>query len=191
MSANNKISKISGWFMLLLIIILTLTAFSLISCQKQETPKYSIIVLDEEDSKENTGLPDERPVINIPETNQTPIELIIPNQPEDIEKIENDSEKETDKIAEGQEQQQAPERANAVDFYFLLKGKSYFRYTLYEGQAQAFNMSNTIIRIVPLFIVNDSVIFRVDDYTTGAVRYKDWFSTPGFEIYVTDIYYRG
>jgi hypothetical protein len=192
MSANNKTGKIhktSEWIRLLrllLIILITFSAVLLISCHKGETPKYSVIVLDE---KNNANITNENIVVNIPETNNTSnisvIHTIISNKTEEQETILNKTITETK-----QEQEQIPARANEVDFYFLLKGKSYFRYTLKEHELKAFNMSGTIIRIVPIFIANDSVIFKVDEYTTQAVGYKEWFTMPGFEIYVNDIYYR-
>lgn len=192
MSANNKtdkINKTSECIRLLLVILIAFSAVLLIACHKEETPRYSVIVLDE---KDNVNVLNEDIVVNIPETNNTPdlsVNTIISDNSEEQETIANETINEPEQEPK-QEQEQTSERTNAVDFYFLLKGKSYFRYFLYEGQLQAFNMSNTIIRITPIFIANDSVIFRVDDYTTGAVKEKEWFTTPGFEIYISDIYFR-
>jgi hypothetical protein len=200
MSANNKTNKInktSEWFFAILIIILVFLGFFLTSCQKEEPLRYSIIVLEQ---KDNTDIPDESAVVNITETNQTSVASIIPNQSEEREIIQNETVNESinetineiinETVKEEQGQEQIPARANAVEFYFLLKGKSYFKYTLKEHELKAFDMSGTIIRIVPIFIANDSVVFKVDNYPTSAIGEKEWYSTPGFEIYVNYIYYR-
>lgn len=195
MSANKNTSDKKRFFELgfvvlsIITVILIPLAFLMASCQKQEAPRYSIVVLEE---KEKTNVSDEDIIINIPEENQTPIDVLIgSNQSGEPEIKENKTINKTTNEVIKEEQEQIPARANAVEFYFLLKGKSYFRYILKETELKTFNMSGTIISIVPIFIANDSVVFRIDDYTTGAVGYKEWFSTPGFEIYVSDIYFRG
>lgn len=160
-------------------------AFSMTSCKKEEVPKYNIVVLEQ---KDKTNIPDESILINTTETNQTSITQIIPDQSGEPEIKQNETINETVKEEQGQEQ--IPARASAVEFYFLLKGKSYFKYTLKETELKAFNLSGTIIKIIPIFIANDSAVFRVDDYTTGAVGEREWYSTPDFEIYVSDIYFR-
>jgi hypothetical protein len=196
MSANNKTNKInktSEWCFAILIIILIFLAFFLISCQKEEIPRYNIIVLEQ---KDNTNIPDETTMANITETNQTSITQIIPDLSGEREIILNETINETineiinETVKEEQGQEQIPARASAVEFYFLLKGKSYFKYALKETELKTFNLSGTIIRIVPIFIANDSVVFKVDDYPTGAIGEREWYSTPGFEIYVNAIYYR-
>jgi len=203
MSANNKnrshkshkLNKSSKLFFSLLLfsILIIVLAFSMISCQKEELPKYNIIVLEQ---KDNTNIPDETAPANITETNQTSITQIIPDQSGEYEIKQNETISETineiinETVKEEQGQEQIPARASAVEFYFLLKGKSYFKYTLKETELKAFNLSGTIIRIVPIFIANDSVVFKVDDYPTRAVGEREWFSTPYFELYVNAIYYR-
>jgi len=199
MSANNKnrshkshkLNKSSKLFFSLLLfsILIIVLAFSMISCQKEEVPRYNIVVLEQ---KDKTNIPDETTPANITETNQTSVASIISNQSGEPEVIRNETINETinKTFEEEQVQEQIPARANAVDFYFLLKGKSYFKYTLKETELKAFNLSGTIIRIIPIFIANDSVVFKVDDYPTRAVGEREWFSTPYFEIYVNAIYYR-
>jgi hypothetical protein len=176
MSANNKTDKIRKTselgFSLLTILIIFL-ALALSSCQKQEPNRYSIIVQEEKDTAD---IPEESIEVNITETNQTSIISIIPNQSEEPEVTQNET--------------QIPERANAVEFYFLLKGKSYFRHILKETELKAFDLSGTIVRIEPIFIANDSVVFKIDNYPTNAIREREWYSAPNFEIYVSNIYYR-
>lgn len=194
---SHKLNKSSKLFFSLLLfsILIIVLAFSMISCQKEEVPKYNIVVLEQ---KDNTNIPDETTQANITETNQTSITQIIPDQSGEPEIKQNETRNESINEAinktvaqgQGQGQEQISARASAVEFYFLLKGKSYFKYTLKETELKAFNLSGTIIRIVPIFIADEGAVFRVDDYTTRAVGEKEWFSTPEFEIYVNAIYYR-
>ena len=192
---NHKLNKSSKLFFSLLLysILIIVLAFSMIYCQKEEVPKYNIVVLEQ---KDKTNIPDETTLANITETNQTSITQIIPDQSGEREIKQNETRNESinetinKTVAQGQGQEQIPARASAVEFYFLLKGKSYFKYTLKETELKAFNLSGTIIKIIPVFIANDSVVFKVDDYPTGAVGEREWYSTPGFEIYVNAIYYR-
>jgi len=73
----------------------------------------------------------------------------------------------------------------------LLKKKSFFRHMLKEQQSWTYNMSGFIVTIQPIIITQDSVKFRINDFTTKELREKDSDSTDEFEIIVKDIYYRG
>ncbi len=81
-------------------------------------------------------------------------------------------------------------RSSAVEFYFLLKGKSYFQSFLKEYQVKTYNMSGQLITIESIIITEDSAKFRIDNFTTKSLGEKDSDATPEFEIIVKDIYYR-
>jgi len=201
MSANNKtdminkIKRASEFGFVIGTIILIFLALFLVSCQKQEPTKYSITVFEEKDV---TDASDERAAVNITETNETSISLIIYGQPENLEALEireNETINSTinntvNEIVGEQGQEQITTRANAVEFYFLLKQKAYFRYLLRENELKSFDLSGAIIRIEPIFIANDSAVFKVDNYPTHAIGEREWYSAPNFEIYVSNIYYR-
>jgi hypothetical protein len=95
---------------------------------------------------------------------------------------------------ESQPEPSIPARANQVEFYFLLKQKTYFQDTLREQQAKLYNVAGQSISIKPVIITNESVIFTIDDYTTKyttkALNKHDSDSNDVFEIYVKEIYYR-
>ena len=97
---------------------------------------------------------------------------------------------EKEEIEEGQAEEQTPTRVSEVEFYFLLKGKSYFRDILKENQIKTYNMSGYIVSIEPIIITSDSVKFQINNFTTKALEEKDSDSTKEFEIIVKDIYYR-
>ncbi len=82
------------------------------------------------------------------------------------------------------------QRASEVEFYFLLKGKSYFKHILREGEEKAYNLSGFIVVIQPIIITADKVKFRINNYTTSALTKDEWESFPDFEIFVSAIYYR-
>lgn len=82
------------------------------------------------------------------------------------------------------------ERVSQVEFYFLLKGKSYFKHTLKEHEKRIYNISGYIVSIEPVIITQDSVKFQVNDFTTKALEKKDFDGSQEFEIFVSYIYYR-
>lgn len=192
MSAHNKtdriVNKISGFSLASLIIILILILFSILlaSCQKQNQTRYGIVVLEQ---KDNVSVPDETPAVSIIETNRTSIISIIPEQPEEPEVTQNETQI-TEIIEEEQGQERTTTGTNAVEFYFLLRQKAYFRYLLKENEPKEFDLYGTIVRIEPIFIANDSAVFKIDNYPTNAIREREWYSAPNFEIYVSRIYYR-
>jgi hypothetical protein len=86
--------------------------------------------------------------------------------------------------------EQAPLKASEVEFYFLLKGKAYFKHTLREEQNRTYNLSGYLVNIEPLIITRDSVKFRINNYTLKTLAKDEWGSDDDFEIFVSDIYYR-
>ncbi len=79
---------------------------------------------------------------------------------------------------------------STVEFYFLLKRKSYFRHILGEGEQRTYNMSGHLVTIKPIIIASEEVKFRINNYTTKTLREDDYDGTQEFEIIVKDIYYR-
>jgi len=91
---------------------------------------------------------------------------------------------------EEQLEEQTLIRASEVEFYFLLKKKSYFRDILEEEQRKTYNISGYPVSIEPIIITQDSVKLRINNYTTKALQEDDSDSTQEFEIIIKDIYYR-
>jgi len=81
-------------------------------------------------------------------------------------------------------------RASEVEFYFLLKGKAYFKHTIKEEESKSYNITGYLVTITPIIITSDSVKFRINNYTTKALGEDESDSTPEFEIIVSNIYYR-
>ena len=140
------------------------------------------------------------PVINLSEEKDVVIVLNRTEGEDVIIVLDNDTtvniseeeveEKEQEEQPEEEQEEQIPARVSEVEFYFLLKGKSYFKHILKESQEKTYNISGYIVTIEPIFIGQDEVKFRINNYTTRALSEKDSDATPEFEIIVKDIYYR-
>ena len=81
-------------------------------------------------------------------------------------------------------------RTSEVEFYFLLKGKAYFRHVLKEEESKTYNMTGYLVTITPIIITQDSVKFLINNFTTKSLAEDESDSTPEFEIIVSNIYYR-
>ena len=177
MKKKNEFDK-AVWivgFLILIIIILGISTSCKFSTQKPSEPGYEInisegnvVIILNESNNTNTGL-----VIVLDTGNNKTNNTITLSNPETEEQPE-----------------ESKTRASEVDFYFLLKGKSYFRHTLKENQIKTYNMSGILVTIEPIIITPNSVKFRINNYTTKALQEDDSDSTQEFEIIVSDIYYR-
>ena len=190
MSAKNQATLFSFATLTIFIIFIIICAFLICSCYakpKQATPSF-IINLTEQGNTVTVNKANENNTVSI--TNTT-----APNIIANI--TANSTANET--TATGAEEQNAGQeptgqtylRANAVEFYFLLKGKSYFKSILKEQQKKIYNLSGSLVTIQPIIITNDSAKFMVNNYTTKALHKHEWGSGDDFEIYVNEIYYIG
>lgn len=186
MRMQNKFNILFSLIILVLLIIL-------ISCSYQPgqkgKPAYSINL-----SERNAA----DIVITLNDTNDKSMVIVLDNNKiidvAEIGKREqiNDQQEEQEgpEEQENQEEQQVNTRISEVEFYFLLKGKSYFKHILKENQEKTYNLSGYLVTIEPIIITSDRVKFRINNYTTRALAEDDFDSTDTFEIIVKDIYYR-
>lgn len=175
MREKNKFNKL---FLasILVILIIMLTSY-LYFKEQEEKPGYKINL-----SEEEKGI-----VIILNKTEDGGVVIVL-----DTDKEVNVSEELEEKEEEQEEkaEEKMPTRVSEVDFYFLLKGKSYFRHILKENQVRTYNMSGYLVTIEPIIITSDRVKFRINNYTTKALKEDDSDSTQDFEIIVSNIYYR-
>jgi hypothetical protein len=173
MSAKNQATLFSFATLIILIIICALLISSCYAKPKQGTPSF-IINLTEQGS-----------AIVLNQTNQTNESKMT------IAPQENKTTNITANKTEEATQEQPYVRANAVEFYFLLKEKSYFKDILKEQQKKTYNLSGSLVTIEPIIITSDSAKFMVNNYTTKALHKYEWGSDDDFETYVNEIYYIG
>lgn len=164
-------------FILLLISILFVLASCALFTSKHFEPAYEINL-----SREEVII-----VLNDNKTEDKGVVIVL-----DSDKATEQEENQEEKQEENQEEQLEGNKAgeSEVDFYFLLKGRSYFRHILRESQLGTYNLSGIIVTIEPIIITSDSVRFRINNYTTKALQEDDSDCTQEFEIIVSDIYYR-
>lgn len=172
MREKNKLNKLFLVSMLIIFVIM------LTSCTyyKEEVgePGYKVNL-----SEEGEGV-----VITLNKTEEGGVVIVL-----DADKEVDVSEEQLEEKEEEQEEQVSI-RVSEVDFYFLLKGKSYFRHILKENQVRTYNMSGYLVTIEPMIITSDRVKFRINNYTTKALQEDDSDSAQDFEIIVSNIYYR-
>jgi len=184
------------------IITFSLYLLALTSCTTQETtPKGPPIYLNNSQDVLNTSIVLNKSdfVIILPSDDTTDALLInsanaadmnITDITDIINQSINASKNEPEQKTEQETLELSSQRASEVEFYFLLKNVSYFRHMLKEHQEKTYNLSGTLVTIQPVFISEDSVIFKINNFTTKALKEEDWASEPDFEIFVKDIYYR-
>lgn len=158
----------------ILIILLGMLTSCLYFKEQEEEPGYKVNLSEEEEGV----------VITLNETEEEGVVIVL-----DEDKEVNVSEKELEEKEEKPEEQM-PTRVSEVEFYFLLKGKSYFRAVLKENQMKIYNISGVLVTIEPIIITSDSVKFQINNFTTKALEEDDSDSTSEFEIIISDIYYR-
>ncbi|MBW2991074.1 hypothetical protein KY348_05220 [Candidatus Woesearchaeota archaeon] len=111
-------------------------------------------------------------------------------KPEEVAEEEEVEGEPIEEQAEQVDEEQIPARVSEVEFYFLLKKKAYFKHILKENEKKTYNVSGFIVSIEPIFIAQNEVKFKINNFTTKALEEKDSDSTQEFEIIVKDIYYR-
>ena len=173
MKEKNKLNKV---FLVAIFIILISMLTSCIYYEKKE-----------EEAAYKANISEEGVVIILNKTQEEGVVIVLDN-----DTIVNISEKEAEEKEQEEqlEEEQVPARVSEVEFYFLLKGKSYFKHILKENQEKTYNISGYLVTIEPIFIGRDEVKFMINNYTTRALSEKDSDATPEFEIIVKDIYYR-
>jgi hypothetical protein len=193
----NRLYKSFGFFFA--IITFSLYLFSLTSCAiPKTTPKGPPIYLNTSEELLNHSITlNKSDVVFIISSNNTADALTIgltnitgTNATEIINKDINASTNESEQEAGQPALNISSPRVSEVEFYFLLKNISYFKHILKEEQTGTYNLSGNLITIQPLFIAKDSVIFKINNYTTKALKEEEWGSMPDFEIFVKAIYYR-
>lgn len=182
MSAKNQAILFSFAALITLMIICALLISSCYAKPKQGTPSF-IINLTEQGS-----------VIVLNQTNQTN-ESKMTIAPQENKTTNITANKTGEEEAEKQKTEEPTEqpyvRTNAVEFYFLLKEKSYFKDILKEQQKKTYNLSGSLVTIEPIIITSSSAKFLINTYTTKALHKYEWGSDDDFEIYVNEIYYIG
>jgi hypothetical protein len=183
MSAKNQAILFSFAVLIILMIVCILLISSCYAKPKQGVPSFII------------NLTEQGGIIVLNQTNQSnESKMTIANQENKTTNIT--ANKTEEKEAEKQKTQEATQeqpyvRANAVEFYFLLKEKSYFKDILKEQQKKTYNLPDSLVTIEPIIITSDSAKFMVNNYTTKALHKHEWGSDDDFEIYVNEIYYIG
>jgi hypothetical protein len=164
----------------LLVFVILAAMFLIISCYP--TPYQNSAGYENNTAntslRKNQSIPVQNYSTNISETNASEnITIRVVN-----ETSENASENKN-------KSEQATSRPNGVEFYFLLRGKTYFKDILREQQARTYNLSGSLITIKPIIITNDSVKFMVNNYSVKALHQYEWGSDDNFDIYVNEIYF--
>jgi len=184
MSAKNKFLLVTLHFFLLLItFLLFMLLFLATSCTRYEQNK-----LNQDIAPQLNNTADNNIIITL-DTNKT---ITLDQNASGLQQ-EQEKEQAPEELSEQtQEQTQAltTPRVSEVDFYFLLKGKAYFRATLKEQESKTYNVSGYLVTISPVFISSDRAKFQINNYTTKALSEEEWDSTSEFEILLKNIYYR-
>ena len=168
MSAKNNNKKIA---ILLLIFITLLNSCTYYASDENESSYagnasgegYNIITINQTKNTSETGT------------------AIVLNESKTINLSEEQPEEESEPTSA---------RTSEVEFYFLLKGKAYFRHVLKEEESKTYNMTGYLVTITPIIITQDSVKFLINNFTTKSLAEDESDSTPEFEIIVSNIYYR-
>ncbi|MBU1198585.1 MAG: hypothetical protein KKF46_04850 [Nanoarchaeota archaeon] len=183
-------------FAVFLLIVLVVFLFSVCSCtRKAGEPAYEINI-----SEEGQGV-----VITLDNTNESGVVIVLDKNITSVPVVLSDEAEEKEEPTETEVSEQSaeqtmpeeqsetatePKRQSEVEFYFLLKGRSYFQHILKENQIKIYIVSGRQIQIQPIIITQNNVKFRINDFTTKTLAEGESDSTQEFEIFVKDIYYR-
>jgi hypothetical protein len=180
MSAKNQAILFSFAALIILMIICALFISSCYAKPRQGAPSFMI------------NLTEQGGVIVLNNTNESKVTIAVQENKTTNLTANKTEEKEAEKQKTEEATQEQPfVRTNAVEFYFLLKEKSYFKDILKEQQKKIYNLSGSLVTIEPIIITSDSAKFLVNNYTTKALHNHEWGSDDDFEIYVNEIYYIG
>jgi hypothetical protein len=183
----NEKNKIKIGLVILCMLMLAI-AFSMVSCSKSNNEEGKEQVAVEETEKgrvEINPIPQEQP-----EASQAAEE----QQTETLPAEEESSEQ----PATGTEDISTA-RPSEVEFYLLFKRSSFVKRTIAEEQSRTYDLAGDestgssegfTVTVTPLIITQDSVKFKINNYTTKALMEHESDGTSEFEIFVNNIYYR-